>query len=236
MSSQTELNMKIIDNFSVNRRLPRGFTDVTRGISAILQETEKAYRVETGVTNDNNDLMTIDMWIPKSCIEPIDEYTARTGNIVIDHVAVIEQRKANHTRLVDYARENGIKGVRTSMHDLTIVEMLRDARVTIPEWVHISEKERMDRIDKICLGDGANIEMFDSFEDWACLMTEGDHASLKVQRSDMNPLAKGIPMTWNMSASQLRAVADWCNKIANDLDASRPVEGTENSVRHDQKL
>ena len=220
-------DLKIVDWFQLNKVLPYGFNDITRGISEILEETAKAYRVITGATNDNNDIDLVDMWVPKKCTESISEYTARTGNRVIDHVALIEERRETHKRLVEYAKSHGVPGVRSNMHDLTIVERMKIVGVEVPEWVHINEADRLQRLENI----EPDLRFMNQMNDNLYFIERPHGAIIGAQHGTADtPEEFNFGKSVFLSETQLRQVASWCNRVADRMSAERPAPENVNQM------
>ena len=89
------------------------------GTASIERETEKAYLLKW-----NSDYGYITRWVPKSCICTEEEI-----NNTIDRLT----RGINYNELlVQYAKDNNIKGVRIGLKTKTLINKIRSAGLEVP--------------------------------------------------------------------------------------------------------
>lgn len=90
----------------------------------VLEETAKAYKLEmVATTYDGEYETTKAMWCPKSCTLTEDEYKA-------DEQAQLDRFQAGceaYDKLISFAKDNGVKGVRKGMRKATILAKVEAA-------------------------------------------------------------------------------------------------------------
>ena len=86
---------------------------------SIERETEKAYLLKW-----NSDFGYFTRWVPKSCIYSNEEL------IKVYHKK--EQAFNYYEMLVNYAKENGVKGVRIGLKAKTLIEKIKKAGLEVP--------------------------------------------------------------------------------------------------------
>lgn len=100
-------------NFTSNERMIIEMAIFSDDVE-ILKETEKAVFVQ--FTSDYGAIKT---WMPKSCMLNDDEPCATTG---LDY----------NIMLVNFAKSNGIKGIRTGLKTETLINKIRRAGLQVP--------------------------------------------------------------------------------------------------------
>lgn len=91
----------------------------------IASETEKAIRVEW-----NTEYGTIRRWVPKSLLS--DERIRESAIKQVKEATNFFRGMNYNAKLVDYAKKNKIKGVRTGMKTQTIISKIKDAGFEVP--------------------------------------------------------------------------------------------------------
>lgn len=90
----------------------------------VLEETAKAYKLEMVATTYDGEFETTKvMWCPKSCTLTEEEYKA-------DEQAQVDRFQAGceaYDKLLAFAKDNGIKGVRKGMRKATILAKVEAA-------------------------------------------------------------------------------------------------------------
>lgn len=102
-------------NFNENERYV-----VSVGDEAIERETEKAYLIKWV-----SDYGTLTRWVPKSCIMSDEEIASECKRII----SGIEYNE----KLVIFAKENNIKGVRIGLKTKTLIKKIQDAGFEVPD-------------------------------------------------------------------------------------------------------
>lgn len=100
------------------------------GAVRINKETEKAYQVFIEYTTidgecDGEKLV----WVPKSCTLTVEEYRKEAEA----EEKRFEDGKAAYEKLVAWAKENGVKGVRVGMRKATILDKIKKAGLVYSE-------------------------------------------------------------------------------------------------------
>lgn len=90
----------------------------------IVRETEKAYLLsyETETIDGERDI-TVSFWCPKSCTMT-EEEAAAEGKAKAQRFM---EGKERYAKLIEYAKANGIKGIRTGMRKETVLAKIRTA-------------------------------------------------------------------------------------------------------------
>lgn len=91
----------------------------------IMRETEKAALIMA-----DSDYGKVQFWCPKSCIISDEDYQAQ-------HEAEIERIKAGGERLaklIEWAKEQGVKGVRKGMRKVTVLAKIEAAGLVAPQF------------------------------------------------------------------------------------------------------
>lgn len=98
-------------------------------IYQIEKETEKAYYVAMEVIrNDGECESMIRTWVPKSCTQTVEEYEAERAQAV----ARFEAGKEKYSKLVEWAKTQGVKGVRVGLKKDTILAKIAEAGLVAP--------------------------------------------------------------------------------------------------------
>lgn len=105
-------------NFTQNERYV-----IQCGEVSIEKETEKAYFLKW-----NSDYGFIKRWVPKSCIYTQEEYV----EIIEKETKRIVRGLDYNTKLVEFAKENNIKGVRVGLKTKTLIEKIKNAGLEVP--------------------------------------------------------------------------------------------------------
>lgn len=100
--------------FDQNERLVMQYDEMT-----IERETEKAYLLKW-----NSDFGYFTKWVPKSCICTAEEIETECKRI--------EKAFDYYDMLVNYAKENGVKGARVGLKTRTLIEKIKKAGLEIP--------------------------------------------------------------------------------------------------------
>ena len=100
--------------FDQNERLVMQYDEMT-----IERETEKAYLLKW-----NSDFGYFTKWVPKSCIYSDEE--------IAEVCKKIDKALDYNRLLVDYAKENGVKGAIVGLKTRTLIEKIKKAGLEIP--------------------------------------------------------------------------------------------------------
>jgi hypothetical protein len=111
----------------------------------IVRESEKAYQVSMPYVSCTTGKAKgpFKEWIPKSAVEPLAQWEATEGakekrieeiGIVAYREERMQQGMARHEMLVQWAKDNGVKGVRVKMKRVTLIEKIQQAGLTVPTF------------------------------------------------------------------------------------------------------
>lgn len=90
----------------------------------IVKETEKAYMVCIDYTTVNGEYESCkSVWVPKSCTMTKEEYEAT----LIEEKKRFEEGKAAYEKLIAWAKDQGVKGVRVGLRKETILKKINEA-------------------------------------------------------------------------------------------------------------
>lgn len=90
----------------------------------IIKETEKAYFLDMeGQTADGEHDVFKKAWVPKSCTMTPEEAKAEREA----EIKRFEEGKAAYEKMVAWAKEKGIKGVRIGLRKATILRKIKEA-------------------------------------------------------------------------------------------------------------
>lgn len=97
-------------------------------VLGVERETEKAYllSIEIGYSSDIS--KTINVWVPKSCTMTEEEYEKEQEEME----KKIEDGLAYNEKLLAFAKENLVKGVRKGMRTVTLISKIREAGLEVP--------------------------------------------------------------------------------------------------------
>lgn len=97
------------------------------GAVEVVKETEKAYQVsvEFATLDGEYDGEKL-MWCPKSCTMTADEYEKETES----QKARFESGCKKYEEMIKFAKDNGVKGVRSGMRKETILAKINNAGLT----------------------------------------------------------------------------------------------------------
>ncbi len=112
-------------NFNQNQRYIINLSIISRELT-VLSETEKALKFRA-----NSDFGYIDFWCPKSCLaENVTEQEKKWEEERQNRIASgLDYNK----KLVEFAKANGIKGIRTGMKTLTLKQKISAAGLAVPQ-------------------------------------------------------------------------------------------------------
>lgn len=114
-------NLKVKDWFINKVEVPVGYAIWDSEIKRIMKETEKASLCILDVTSKNGKYEeSIQVWIPKSCIENAQDYEEKKEK-------AFEEGKARYEKLIAFCKENGIKKARVGLRTTTIMRMIEEA-------------------------------------------------------------------------------------------------------------
>lgn len=120
--------MKIKDWFVKKIETPRGYYLINE-IEQIEKETEKALYVMVHIESvDGERECLFRTWVPKSCVETFEEYEAERTQAV----ARFEAGKEKYAMLVDWAKAQGVKGIRVGLKKDTILAKIAAAGLVAP--------------------------------------------------------------------------------------------------------
>ena len=92
----------------------------------ISRETEKAVLIK-----NNTDFGTVSFWCPKSCLKTEEDIKKEIEAEQRWENAMESGLEYNKT-LVEYAKANGVKGVRTGLRTKTLIEKIQKAGLEVP--------------------------------------------------------------------------------------------------------
>ena len=95
-------------------------------VAYIAKETEKAVLIK-----NDTDFGTVSFWCPKSCLmtkEDVDKEKEATEKLE----KAMESGLAYNEKLVIFAKENGVKGVRIGLRTKTLIEKIQKAGLEVP--------------------------------------------------------------------------------------------------------
>lgn len=120
--------MRIKDWFVKKIVIPCGF-HLINDIECIEKETEKAYFVRMTIeTNDGEHERSFNTWVPKSCTQTVEEYETEAK----ERADRFEAGKERYAKLVEWAKAQGVKGVRVGMRKATILGKIEALGLTVP--------------------------------------------------------------------------------------------------------
>lgn len=118
-------DLKIADWF--NPTLPNyvmSFSSHDRENFEIIRETEKAVQIEIEKeTRDGEHDVTIKTWIPKACFESKGDYEKAYWT----RIEKYEQACEKYTKLVNWCKENHVKGARAGLKTATLMSLIAKA-------------------------------------------------------------------------------------------------------------
>ena len=107
---------------------PYGFRVWNRELT-VEKETEKAYYGTIEVDSvDGEYEKTIHVWVPKKCTMTLEEAQAEDER----EEKAIESGIEYNKKLVEFCKDNGIKGARTGLRTTTLIEKIKKAGYEIP--------------------------------------------------------------------------------------------------------
>ena len=123
--------IKVKDWFVGRIAVPAGF-NLINNIEFIEKETEKAYRVRMVIEScDGESEMSIMVWVPKSCTQTAEEYEAESK----EYIDRFEAGKEKYAKLVEWAKAQGVKGVRVGLRKSTIIAKIEALGLAVPAEV-----------------------------------------------------------------------------------------------------
>ena len=90
-----------------------------------MRETEKAVLLMA-----DSDYGKVQFWCPKSCIISDEEYKAQQDA----EIARVKAGGERLTKLIEWAKEQGIKGVRKGMRKVTVLAKIEAAGLVAPQF------------------------------------------------------------------------------------------------------
>lgn len=121
---KVELRVKqwfIDKNFTPEERYAESVSD-----KEIVRETEKAVLIKFV-----SDFGTFTKWIPKSCLMTEEDYRIEREKEE-KRIARFEEGKIKYEKLVEFAKENKVKGIRIGLRKQTIINKIKDAGLEVP--------------------------------------------------------------------------------------------------------
>ena len=97
-------------------------------IIGVKRETEKAYLMIIEIGYSSSLSRKVEHWVPKSCVMT-DEEAAEENRKEVER---LENGLAYNERLVAFAKENLVKGVRKGMRTVTLIRKIQEAGLTVP--------------------------------------------------------------------------------------------------------
>ena len=115
-------DLKVADWFNPTSKYP--LAGDFRTDFEISRETEKAVLIKTtAYTRDYEDDFEYEVWIPKSCFESRSEYYEK----IRKYDEALAKGAERYEKLLTFAKDNGVKGVRKFMRAETILNKIKDA-------------------------------------------------------------------------------------------------------------
>lgn len=108
-------------NFTQEERYVASVSDLT-----IIRETEKAVLIEF-----YSDFGKLNKWIPKSCLMTEEDFRKEEERQE-KRVKRFEEGQRKYNELIEFAKENKVKGVRVGWRKETIINKIKDAGLDIP--------------------------------------------------------------------------------------------------------
>ena len=122
--NKVELRVKqwfIDKNFTPEERYAESVSD-----KEIVRETEKAVLIKFV-----SDFGTFTKWIPKSCLMTEEDYRIEREKEE-KRIARFEEGKRKYEKLVEFAKENKVKGIRIGLRKQTIINKIKEAGLEVP--------------------------------------------------------------------------------------------------------
>lgn len=94
------------------------------GEIGVVAETDKAYKLKA-----HSDFGTISFWVPKSCTIS-DEEAKKEMELQMDK---FNKGMEYNEKLVEFAKQNGIKGIRKGMKTSTLLSKINQAGLIAPQ-------------------------------------------------------------------------------------------------------
>lgn len=91
----------------------------------VSRETEKAVLLIA-----DSDYGKIQFWCPKKCVVTDEEYQAEREA----EIAKVKAGGERLAKLVEWAKENGVKGVRKGMRKVTVLKKIQEAGLAAPQF------------------------------------------------------------------------------------------------------
>lgn len=121
--------MRVKNWFVKKIETPRGFYLINH-IENVEKETEKALYVMMMIESaDGEHETTFRTWVPKACVQTYEEYEAE----IEAEKQRFEAGKDAYNRLVEWAKAQGVKGVRVGLKKDTILAKVAAAGLVAPE-------------------------------------------------------------------------------------------------------
>lgn len=111
----------VLKNFTPEERYAESVSD-----KEIVRETEKAVLIKFV-----SDFGTFTKWIPKSCLMTEEDYRIEREKEE-KRIARFEEGKIKYEKLVEFAKENKVKGIRIGLRKQTIINKIKDAGLEVP--------------------------------------------------------------------------------------------------------
>lgn len=94
----------------------------------IIGETEKAWKMvfDTESLDGEHDV-SFTSWVPKSVAETKKEYEKRVDKEIRESEKRYEKGKKRYAKMIEFAKSNGVKGVRIGLRKETILEKIKKA-------------------------------------------------------------------------------------------------------------
>lgn len=111
----------VLKNFTPEERYAESVSD-----KEIVRETEKAVLIKFV-----SDFGTFTKWIPKTCLMTEEDYRIEREKEE-KRIARFEEGKIKYEKLVEFAKENKVKGIRIGLRKQTIINKIKDAGLEVP--------------------------------------------------------------------------------------------------------
>lgn len=120
-------DMKVKDWFNCDVSYPFSPDYDWRTAFDIVKETEKAVCITIGIHSCNGEWEgSRNVWVPKSCFESCEEYEAKARRAEI----IAKEATERYERLVDFCKENKVKGARFGLRKETLLRKIEEAGLT----------------------------------------------------------------------------------------------------------